>query len=283
MKLECYAMSPNPPPLVPAHPLRGWMDAFPDRHAYRCLPLSIANTHGWEVLSPCAFETEWTGGPSADDITFRALDDFPWLNHLVMSNFTHGIVTFHTGYMFRTDPGWNVLASGPFNRPKDGMTPLTGVIETDWLPYPFTMNWHFTRPGKVRWEKGEPFCMVFPVPQGALETVQPEILDLDANPELKKEYEAWRDRRAEFMTKFNAGDADTLKQAWQRYYFLGKMASTGEQVPTHSHKIRLDAPLDRRSAAAPISKSNSLLSSINPSISQLGMQEAAQTPPKKSK
>lgn len=278
MKLECYAMSPNPPQLVPAHPLRDWMDAFPDRHAYRCLPLSIANTHGWEVLSPASFEAEWNGGPTAGDITFRALDDFPWLDHFVLSNFTHGIITFHTGYMFRTEPGWNMLASGPFNRPKDGIMPLTGVIETDWLPYPFTMNWHFTRPGKVRWEKGEPFCMVFPVLQNALETVRPEILDLEQNSQLKKEYEAWRDRRAEFMVKFNAGDAETLKQAWQRYYFVGKMASTGETVPTHTHKVRLDAPIDQRQSrhaakvnlAAPLT---SPLSSLYQPISQLAMQE----------
>jgi hypothetical protein len=280
MKLECYAMSPEPPPLVPAHPLREWMDAFPDRHAYRCLPLSIANTYGWEVLSPCSFEARWNGGPAAKDVTFKALDSYPWLNHLVLSNFTHGIVTFHTGYMFRTDPGWNLLASGPFNKPKDGIAPLTGVIETDWLPYPFTMNWHFTRKGSVRWEKGEPFCVVFPVPQGALEQVQPEILDLEANPELKSEYEAWRDRRTEFMEKFNSGDEQTLKQAWQRYYFLGKMASTGEQVPTHSSKVRLDAPVDRRRVKLVVSPapagSASLQSAVNRAISQLGMQEAGQ-------
>lgn len=276
MKLECYALTPKPPRLVPAHPLRDWMDAFPDRHAYRCLPLSIANTHGWEVLSPAKFEMEWNGGATAADITFRALDNFNRLDHLVVSNFTHGIVTFHTGYMFRTEPGWNLLASGPFNKPKDGIAPLTGVIETDWLPYPFTMNWHFTRPGRVRWEKDEPFCMVFPVPQGALETVQPEIYDLDHNPQLKKEYEAWRDLRNEFMAKFNAGDEQTLKQAWQRYYFLGKMASTGEQVPTHAHKIRLDPPLDRRGAAAlPGSTLASPLSAASQPISQLAMREAA--------
>lgn len=246
MKLHCYALTPEPPVLVPANPSRAWMDAFPDRHAYRCLPLSIANAHGWEIQSPCSFEIRWNGGPEAKDITFHPLDDFPWLNHFVMSNFTHGIVTFHTGYMFRTEPGWNTLVSGPFNLPKDGIVPLTGVTETDWLPYPFTMNWHLTRPGAVRWEKGEPFCMVFPVPQGALEQITPEIYDIDDNPDLKAQYDAWRNKREEFMVKFRAGDQETLKQAWQRYYFLGKMASTGEAVATHTHKIRLDQPIDKR-------------------------------------
>jgi len=78
------------------------------------------------------------------------------------------------------------------------------------------------------------------------------------------------------MVKFNAGDAQTLKQAWQRYYFLGKMASTGAQVPSHASKIRLDVPLDRRRrmqrpVTAPVDAS---LESSGLSISQLGMQDA---------
>ena len=283
---------PEPPALVPAPPLRDWMDAFPDRHAYRCLPLSIANTHGWEILSPCSFEIRWNGGPAAEDIVFRALDDFSWLEHFVVSNFTHGVVTFHTGYMFRTDPGWNLLATGPFNKPKDGIVPMTGVIETDWLPYPFTMNWNLTRAGSVRWEKGEPFCMVFPVPQGALEQIRPEIHDLEDDPQLKAEYEAWRDRRAEFMVKFKAGDEQTLKQAWQRYYFLGKMAGSGEQVPTHSNKIRLDAPIDLRKSrkaaaqnatgkdAPEPAKPDASLSPGRSSLSQLAMEEARESGPR---
>jgi hypothetical protein len=246
MKFDCYALTPEPPKLVPARPQRQWMDAFPDRHAYRCLPLAIANAYGWEVLSPCAFEVRWNGGPAAQDIVFQALDGYRFLDHFAQSNFTHGVVTFHTGYMFRTEPGWHTLASGPFNEPKDGVMPLTGVIETDWLPYPFTMNWHLTRPGAVRWEKDEPFCLVLPVPQGSLEQVTPEIHDLAGNPELQAQYEAWRSKREDFMSRFRAGDAETLKQAWQRYYFLGRMASTGEQVPAHSNKLRLDAPVDKR-------------------------------------
>jgi len=293
MKLECYAMVPEPPPLVPAQPLRDWMDATPERFAYRCLPLSIANTHGWEVLSPCSFEIEWNGGPAVEDIVFRTLDAFPWLNSLVISHFRSGIVTFHTGYMFRTEPGWNMLVGGPFNRPKDGIASLTGVVETDWLPFPFTMNWRFTRPGIVRWDKGEPFCMVFPVRQGVLEQIQPTIHDIEDNPALKTEYEAWRDSRSEFLAKLNTRDAETMKQAWQRHYFLGKKATTGEQVPTHASKVRLDAPVDLRrrktavgSAAADLAQATAKVSPAAAAgevsawpLSRLAMQEATRAEP----
>ena len=118
MKIHCYAVMSNPPQLVPAAPTRRWMDEFPSHHAYRCLPMSIANAYGWEIQSPCSFTIAWNGGPAASDISFTCEDDFPYLDHLVVSNFTHGIVTFHTGYLFQTEPGWNLLVTGPFNAPR---------------------------------------------------------------------------------------------------------------------------------------------------------------------
>jgi hypothetical protein len=207
----------------------------------------VANSYGWEILSPCRFAIDWTGAMEADAITFRALDGFPYLGHFANTNFTRGVVTFHTGYMFRTPPGWQLVASGPFNRPKHGISPLTGVIETDWLPYPFTMNWQLTAPGTVVFEKDEPFCLVFPVGQGAFEAVEPVIRDLDQEPELKAQYTAWRDRRGEFLARLRAHDDAALKQAWQRFYFKGELPEAGIKAPdTHTNKLRLAAPVDKR-------------------------------------
>ena len=62
MDLICY-LHPGWEPLIrPAEAVRDWMTATPDSFAYRCLPLNIANAHGWEILSPCTFEARWTGG-----------------------------------------------------------------------------------------------------------------------------------------------------------------------------------------------------------------------------
>ena len=42
----------------------GWTH-FADRHPYRCLPLTMANTTGWEILCPVGFTAEWNGGMHA--------------------------------------------------------------------------------------------------------------------------------------------------------------------------------------------------------------------------
>ena len=56
---------------------RDWMDDTTSKFAYRCLPLNIANSHGWEIASPCGFEVEWDGDPNVRGITIRALDGYP--------------------------------------------------------------------------------------------------------------------------------------------------------------------------------------------------------------
>ncbi len=245
MKLTCYALQADPLTIRPAPLSRAWMDRIPDNHAYRCLPLNIANSHGWELLSPCTFTAIWDGGIHARDIKLEALDGYRLLNKFVTTHFAYGIITFSLSYLFRTEPGWDLFASGSLNGAKDGISPLTGVIETDWLPYPFTMNWQMTRPGTIRFDKDEPICMLFPIPHGALQSVEPEIRNLQDEPELAAQTMAWKQRRDEFMQKFNAGDATTLKQAWQRFYFVGRMPD-GSEPEQHLHKLRLDAPVDKR-------------------------------------
>lgn len=246
MKVTFYALTPSPPVLRPARPQRDWMDETPARHAYKCLPLTIANGHGWDIAAPCAFDVSWNGGPLAADLTVRAAEDFPWFDHFAMSHFANGVVTMHVGYLIRTEPGWHLVAGGPFNQPKDGIAPLTGVIESDWLPYPFTMNWRMTRAGTVRFDRGETICTVFPIKAHALSRTDVEIRDIADDPELKQQMDAWANSRSEFLKTYNTGDPASLKEAWQRFYFKGEYASGAAAEREHASKLRVATPVDRR-------------------------------------
>ncbi len=248
MKLIAYALNDHPPRLIAARPHRDWMDAFPHKHAYRCLPLTIANTHGWEVLCPVPIEVTWNGGMKGEDLTVKALKPLPGnrpLDHFCRSNFTRGIVTFHTDYIFRTEPAWDLIATGPVNRPKDNAYAMTGVIETDWLPYPFTMNWQILRPGTVVFEEDEPYCCIFPVPKQALTEVEPEIRNLADDPELESQHEAFKNSRDAFMKQMRSGDVSAIRQGWQRHYFVGRHPD-GAEIDGHTNKLRLQEPVDRR-------------------------------------
>jgi hypothetical protein len=244
MELECFPTIDRPPELVAGRPQRAWMDHFADRHPYRCLPMTMANTSGWEVLCPMAFTAEWNGGLMQEDIKLQPDHPHPDFHKHVTSHFSHGVVTFHPGYLFRTPPGWSMWVMGPPNQLKDGLQPLAGVVETDWLPFPFTMNWVFTRPGKVRFEKGEPFCFITLLQDHPLHEIQPVIRRMDADPELTHQYSVWERHRGEFNRKIFRQDPDAVKQAWQRFYFKGEYPQEVETAAPagHVNKRRLKSP-----------------------------------------
>jgi len=250
MELECFVMTTYPPEIVPGRPDRDWMDAFMARFPYRCLPLVMANTTGWEILCPTDITIVWNGGTGKNDLTVSCDADPSYnLDHLVQSHFTHGVVTFHTGYMFRTPPGYAVLAGGPPNHVKDGIQALSGLVETDWLPFPFTMNWLMTRPGMVSFKKGEPFCFIQVVEHKKMDVVQPVIKQLESDPDLKKQFQAWADTRQAFNDSLMARDPEAMKEAWQKFYFKGERpVPAGEEVKgvkasdDHINRRRLKTP-----------------------------------------
>jgi len=180
-----------------------------------------------------------------DDIKVKAAEGFD-VRYVAESNFTRGIVTFYTNYLFKTEPGWQLLATGPFNEPKDGLYPLTGIIETDWLPYSFTMNWQITRPGTFTFKKDEPFCQILPIPKNYMEGIEPELYRLTDNPELKAESDAFQVERAKFRQLLADGDPEAIKKGWQRYYFTGKMPSGLEAPEDHTNKMRMQPLINKR-------------------------------------
>src|SRR4051812_47752041 len=62
--------------LMPAERGRCWMEEARNRWPYRCLPLAIANAHGWWVLCQEAFTLEWRGDPEGHGVTVNGTG--PW-------------------------------------------------------------------------------------------------------------------------------------------------------------------------------------------------------------
>lgn len=236
MRLTAYRLGPVVPVLRPATPRRQWMDETTDRYAYRCLPLTMGNQFGWELLSPATFEALWTGGKGVGCVQVVRLDGGK--GQLPSSHFGHGVLTFNNCYLFRTDARCQLFVTGPPNLPKDGIAPLTGMVETDWLPFAFTMNWRFTRPGvPIRFEEGEPFCHFFPVSAAVLESVEPRVCDLDDEPELAVQYREWKDSRDRWVEDLQVEGTVAHAQGWQRFYHRGEL-HTGERAPVE-HRTRM--------------------------------------------
>lgn len=236
-KLTAYVIDGHDFRIRPAPPEREWMDDSDQRFAYRCLPLNIANAHGWELLCNSSFSAIWDGHPTKEAILFRSRDGKPLP---AVSHFGKGILTFHVACLFETDPGVDLLATGPINRPKDGISPLTGIVETDWSPYSFTMNWQFTRPGtRVHFSADEPFCHIFPVKRGELEAISPTLRRLSEKPELEREYKLWSADRNHFNETLGEPGSKASQEKWQKSYFRGTCPSGKPGPEGHRSKLRL--------------------------------------------
>jgi hypothetical protein len=236
MRLICYPTSEQPPKIVAAPLGRDWMDRTEDGFAYRCLPLNIANAHGWLLLNTVPFIARWDGGSGLDAVTVTAGSGAI----LASSHFGFGVLTFHANALFRTEPGYDLMVTGPLNEPKDGIQPLAGVVESDWGPFTFTMNWKFTRKlFPVAFERDEPFCMIFPLKRGLVEAVEPEIRALESDPELRTAYLAWADSRSDFNKALRLPGSEAQAQKWQKDYFRGTASSISAAPPDHRTKLKL--------------------------------------------
>lgn len=230
-------------PLEPAPRWRAWMNQTNNRMANRCLPLLVANEAGWVILNPIAFRATWTGHAHPRSITIEFLSGREPVAPPVKSEFGYGVITWTLPYLFRTPPGYNLLARGPANWPKDGVCALEGLVETDWAVATFTMNWKLTRPDHpVTFEEGEPFCMVVPQRRGELESFRPRIRDIRTVPKLAASVKEWaHSRRQAHVRKFLSGYSRQFAadwDAWERHYFKGT-SPDGTDAPEHQTKLRL--------------------------------------------
>jgi hypothetical protein len=223
--------------LVPAATRRTWMDSTYNRFANRCLPMVIANQCGWFILNSHSFKARWSGENNADALRiFYTSGDAPYPAESV---FGRGILTFHIPYLFRTPAGYNILARGPANLPKDGATALEGLVETDWTPATFTMNWQITRSGQsVLFEKDEPICMIVPQRRGELERFRPTCENIEDDIETSQNYYQWARSRRQFIGSRKSRPSDADIDNSQNHYLRGTSLD-GVKFPEHQTAVRL--------------------------------------------
>jgi hypothetical protein len=162
----------------------------------------MANMHGWEMVVPQSFEVVWDGGEGVDSIHLKTNqeDSFSheiWIEDIrVSSNFGQGIITFEHNTIFRTSEGYNLWVTGSPNFFVDGAQALSALVETDWIPYTFTMNWKIKKQNeKVVFEEGDPYCFIFPIRRGAVNKVSTTMKSIKEDPKIEEKYNVAKRKR----------------------------------------------------------------------------------------
>lgn len=236
IRLQAYTVSDTSGwEIRPASGKRDWMDATPDKFAYRCLPLVMANQAGWVITCPRTFSVVWNGKTDPHSSTLNFMDGQPPSKH-IQSHFGSGVLTFSLPWLFRTETGYGIWARGPTNWPRENIQALDGIIETDWAPYTFTMNYKILKPKvEVYFKKGDPICHLLPIPLDMLESVQPEMLSIDENPQLKREFFEFSAHRSANIDKLKAGQ----EGQWAMDYMRGHKPD-GTPVVGHRKAFKLN-------------------------------------------
>lgn len=244
MKVKAYRLEERPFIIKPGERKRQWMDETPGRYAYRCLPLSVANSTGWDLYCDSPFVISWNGGSDQSDISINYAGEE---ENFITSTFGAGIVTFHTGWLFRTDPEWDMLVTGPINDGISWANPLSGIVETWWNDFTFTMNWKLHTPGSYFWNVKTPICRLLPIPHEY--EITTEVCDIESDVEQKKLYDQWAAEREQTIQEFNQvteygidGErvkVNSPKTEWEGNYYKG-VRKNGERISKHT--IKRDFP-----------------------------------------
>lgn len=230
--------------IVSAPVNRDWMEAH-NGHAYRCLPLTIANASGWIIKCPVAFTAIWNGGLNKEDITIYMEDPLGEHRRSILSHFGSGVLTFQLPWVFQTNkPGLSLSVRGLPNYFKRNINPCEGIVEIDWLPFTFTMNWKIMDPNiPISFAKGDPICFIQPIQLNTIEAANPSKEPIEIFPDLHSKYLEWEKKRS----TFNRTPRPDNKE-WQKFYHNGMPREDGTTVepPAHHRTALKLKPFTRR-------------------------------------
>jgi hypothetical protein len=169
-------------------------------HFYKCLPLSIANEMGWELLAPYEFSVKWNGYRDRDGLEFQFPEDPEVMKErhgqwCPTSHFGSGIITMSYPFQFRTPPNINLFIGPPNNYCHPGMTAMAGLIETDNLRHYFTTNIKVSIPDTwLTIAQGAVLATIYPIPRGYTEGYEMvEASEIYSKTIIDKEIEAHHD------------------------------------------------------------------------------------------
>jgi len=218
---------------------RAWMDETAGKFSYKCIPLNVANQTGWQVLSPIEFCANWNGGEHPKDVEVHYHEESR--SDFVAGHFGHGILTIMPDFILKTPKGISTYVKGVSNYPLDLIYPLEGSIETDWLPFTFTFNYKFTRPGEIIFQKGQPLFSFFPIKRGYLEKYKITRSNISNNSETYEQYKIFEKAREEHLDKNRENKYDKATgRSFQGFYSSGTLLDAGKISDPPQKQIKLD-------------------------------------------
>jgi len=173
MKITAYKNEMTRSKIEQTKVKREWMDETIDAHAYKCFPVSLANTIGWSISFLDDIEFVWDGISDTTPDHVKIISD---PGNVCTTQRANATVSFYSGIFFETGPDISMLQIVPPNFFVDGATPFTTIISTSVLKEAIPIAWKITRPDTViRIPAGMPVATFIPISLSKYQEVELDI------------------------------------------------------------------------------------------------------------
>jgi hypothetical protein len=212
---------------------REWMDNTWDSHAYKCFPLNITNSIGYELSSPEDIVFAWDGidDTSPDHINFISGEKY------CSTSRGNATLTFVTGIMFETDPKVSMFHMPVPNYFREEFQVFSTIISTSWYRQMFPSVIKLMKPNiEIVIKAGEPIATLIPI---SLTSFEKDVLELYDYKTTEEEIKYNEKKLSVYMKNFRNGEVSN----WYR----DETDHTGKKLGSHelkSLKLKIE---DKRS------------------------------------
>ena len=139
---------------------RDWMDKTPEKHAYRCFPVTQANMIGWNLSWNKDIKFIWNGINDTSQDNVKILTE----DNLIYTGRGQSSVSFTTGLTFKTEKNISIFVINPVNYFNLDFEVMSSLISTSWFDNDFPLAIKAKIPNKEIFIKaGDPIATIIPI------------------------------------------------------------------------------------------------------------------------
>jgi hypothetical protein len=218
--------------ITPMSIKRDWMDQTPEKHAYRCFPVTQANMIGWNLFADKDFEFVWNGvnDTNSENVQILSGQDFTYTGR------GQSTVSFNTGLTFRTDQNISLFTINPVNHFNDDFETMSSLISTSWLDSGFPLAIKARSANKnIIVKAGTPLATIVPISLTALDNTEIEIIDyIDIDNQRQKSHQSYGEAAQEI----------NKSGQWTDWY-RDAVNEKGESLGKHETKVLRLSVIDK--------------------------------------
>ena len=153
---------------------RGWMDDTPDKHAYKCFPLSITNGLGWGISFPVDISFIWDGITDTTPDHVKVLSG----SQYCYTSRGNATVSFTTGLTIKTEENTTSLIMPVPNLFVRGSQCFTTLISTSFYKSSIPIAWIITEPNTIiTIPANTPIATLVPISLQKVSEYEMEVID----------------------------------------------------------------------------------------------------------